>query len=340
MYKNFNIKELVEFTKTLKLLYVEDNEDAREALLSLLENFFDDIVVAVDGEDAIEKFKNGHFDLIISDIRMPKMNGIEFSKKVRKINMEIPIIIATAHKESGYIIECIEVGVNAYLLKPINFKHLQKVIKQTCEKIYYKRKNDEYEKGLEELVKIRTKELENSKYQFKEMANRDPLTNLYNRRYFNDVSEVLFSISKREEKPFALLMIDIDRFKNINDEYGHISGDQVLESIAKIFFSHIRSSDIAIRFGGEEFLILLPNTDNDGACALAEKIRIAIQNNEVVIDAHQKEIIKITVSIGIASCECHEDINIDDLLKRADKALYDAKRTGRNKSVFYQKKIC
>ncbi|WP_457743291.1 response regulator [Sulfurimonas sp.] len=128
MYKNIEITKLISFTKELKVLYVEDNKESQEALEALLGNYFSDITVVFDGIAAFEKFKSEKFDLIITDIRMPKMDGIELIRNIRTLNEDIPIIVSTAHKESDYLIKCIEMGVGGYLLKPINHKQLLKVI--------------------------------------------------------------------------------------------------------------------------------------------------------------------------------------------------------------------
>ena len=338
MYKKFSIVELIAFTQHLKVLYVEDNQATRESFLDLLSNFFTNIVIAIDGEEGFEKFQNENFDLIISDIRMPKLNGIEMSKKIREIDCTIPIIIATAHKENNLLLECIEVGVSAYLLKPINLKQLEKVVKQTCEKLYYMKKIEEYESSLEDLVRMRTKELEITKSKLEDMANKDPMTNLYNRRYFHDISETLLKISKREQLSFSMLMIDIDKFKNINDTYGHMIGDHVIQLLANIFQNLVRTSDIPIRFGGEEFIILLPNTDLKGATAIANKIRETIEKQKIVLDNNAQNTITFTVSIGVVeySPMIHTDIN--KLLHRVDAALYEAKRNGRNRVIVYQEK--
>jgi diguanylate cyclase (GGDEF)-like protein len=330
MYKRFTINELIGFTKTLKVLFVEDNQEAREALLDLLNNFFDEIIVAVDGEEGFKKFQAEPFDLVISDIRMPNADGIEMSKNIRSMDCTVPIIITTAHKESDLLLKSIEVGISAYLLKPINFKNLEKVIKQTCEKIYYFKRTQEYEHSLEQLVKERTQELELTKNRLQEMAHKDPMTNLYNRRYLHDISKTLFNISQREKKAFSILMIDIDRFKSINDQYGHMIGDSVIQLLADIFRDLIRASDIAIRFGGEEFIILLPNTEEEGAYEIASKIKNRVQN--------QRTIVGFTVSIGVSKCNFSENTDINKLLHKVDEALYKAKRDGRNRVVIYKSK--
>jgi diguanylate cyclase (GGDEF)-like protein len=338
MYHNFEIHELVDFTKKLKILYVEDNEEAREAILDLIKNFFNDITVAVDGQDGLSKFKDGVFDLVISDIRMPKMDGIEMIVEIRELQPDIPIIVATAHKETELLIDCIKIGVDGYLLKPINFTQLKKTIIQTCEKLYYKMKSFEHEKSLEELIRERTKELEATKAKLTEMVNIDTLTNLYNRRYFNEISKNIFNIAKREKRKFSALMVDIDRFKIVNDTYGHLVGDEVLIVISNILLKSIRASDIAVRFGGEEFVILLPNTNIDGASRIAQKIKHTIETKEININDKNNHILKLTVSIGVSECDCLYDKDIDNIIHRSDEALYEAKRTGRNRIVIYEKK--
>jgi diguanylate cyclase (GGDEF)-like protein len=339
MYNKFDITKLINFTKTLKVLYVEDNSKSRESLLLLIGNFFDDIVIAKDGQEGLEKFNQEKFDLIISDIRMPVMNGIEMCKNIRENNHKynIPIIITTAHNESDILLECIKLNIHGFLLKPINLKQLEKVIRNVCEKIYYQKKSLEYEQTLEQLVKDRTKELEIAKEKLTTMANKDPLTNLYNRRYFTDIASNIQELAKRNNEPLSALMIDIDRFKNINDTYGHDVGDDVIVNIANILLQHTRKSDIVVRFGGEEFVILLPNTNIDGAAKIAEKIRVNIENQTIKLD--ENSTIKTTVSIGVSQCSNSNNLNIENLIKRTDVALYEAKRSGKNKVVIYEKSI-
>ena len=191
------------------------------------------------------------------------------------------------------------------------------------------KKNKEYEEHLEELVKQKSQEL-------LELVNKDPLTNLYNRRYFNEISSLLFNLSKREKSSLSTLMIDIDHFKAINDTYGHLTGDKVLKNIADNLLSIIRETDVAIRFGGEEFVILLPNTALEGAKSIAQKICDTIAQEEVeALTDDACMIIKYTVSIGITICDCENDINIDNLIQRSDAALYKAKNSGRNRVVIY-----
>ena len=160
-----------------------------------------------------------------------------------------------------------------------------------------------------------------------EMASLDPLTGILNRRYFFDLAFESFKQAHRYSWNLAILMIDIDNFKLINDNYGHAAGDKVLTSIVDRLKVHLRDSDIFCRYGGEEFIILMPSTDNRSAALAAERLRLAIAEDEFKTD---KIAVSITLSIGIASLDRSRDFSIDDLVKRADEALYQAKQAGRN----------
>lgn len=168
-------------------------------------------------------------------------------------------------------------------------------------------------------------------YKLKKLSNIDPLTNLYNRRYFGEVSKKLLNLALRNNQNICIAILDIDFFKKINDTYGHNVGDEVLKLITKNMNKYIRKSDVLARIGGEEFAILLNNTNEENAFLLAEKIRIAIENLNYI--NNNKEI-KTTISLGISQLT-QEDYDLDSIIIRADKALYEAKNTGRNKSVIY-----
>ena len=339
MYKDLEMKKLLGFTKTLKMLYVEDNKSSREAFCGLLENFFSDITFASNGEEGLKKFKSSNFDLVITDIKMPKMSGIEMMQAIREIDEDIPLIVSTAHQNQEFLMSCIELGVNGYLLKPINHKQLIRVVKYVCGRLYYIQENKKYENSLEQLVKERTKELEATKTELTLLVNRDSLTNLYNRRYFDDISKTLLSLAHREKDSLSLMMIDIDRFKTINDTYGHLVGDIVLKELAFTLLKTTRTSDVVIRFGGEEFLILLPHTDLEGAEKIAVKIRNHVKNLKINIKDSVDKIVKFTVSIGVTECYCSDDEDIDTIVRRTDEAMYEAKHNGRDRIVIYKKDI-
>jgi len=171
-------------------------------------------------------------------------------------------------------------------------------------------------------MKEREKEL-------KLMASIDPMTKLYNRRYFAQVGERLLKLAKREKTSLSVIMIDIDNFKKVNDTYGHKIGDDVIIAISDKIKFVSRESDVVCRFGGEEFIVLLPNTDIDGAIIIANKIRDSIQNIEIPLNNNKN--IHITVSVGVSIVYIESDLNLEASIKRADDALYRAKENGKNR---------
>lgn len=183
-------------------------------------------------------------------------------------------------------------------------------------------------RSLEQKVEERTKEL-------KELAIRDPLTNLYNRRYLTEVSQDLLLLAKRNNTPLSVLMIDIDNFKNVNDTYGHDIGDKVIKLLAEKLIQQVRDSDVISRIGGEEFAVILPNVAINYAKNKAEKIRKEIEL--IKINIKDNITLSFTISIGISTFDLIRNSNFEDLLKESDKALYKAKESGRNNVIIYSK---
>jgi len=178
-------------------------------------------------------------------------------------------------------------------------------------------------------LKLQEKKLLKTQQILLEQVQKDPLTKLYNRRYFADVSKDILSISKREKSSICIIMADVDNFKSVNDTYGHLAGDKVLKEISRRLRSMSRESDVIARYGGEEFIILIPNTELDGAQQFAEKIRASIAYPLFEID--DKLSIRVTISIGLAHMHTQEDSTIENIFVRADKALYEAKNSGKNR---------
>ncbi len=182
---------------------------------------------------------------------------------------------------------------------------------------------EHYSNNLEEIVEQRTEIL-------KWLAITDPLTGLYNRRYFMEQLEQEFKRSRRYERDLSLLMIDIDFFKRINDTFGHQTGDLVLRKISSIVESQLRDADLAFRFGGEEFMVILPETSLQDASNVAERTRTEIMHSYY---HHDESEFNVTVSIGIISVKCNQVESIDSLIKKVDDNLYMAKKSGRNQIV-------
>ena len=165
--------------------------------------------------------------------------------------------------------------------------------------------------------------------ELKLLASTDSMTKLYNRRYFTEISEKVLYLSKREKKKLSILILDIDRFKVVNDTYGHQFGDEVLIALSRLLVEHQRKSDIVCRYGGEEFVILLPNTSVENAAKIAEKIRILVESLTMSSPSNKK--FKFTISLGVAQVDIEYEEDIKFALKRADDALYEAKNSGRNR---------
>ena len=179
----------------------------------------------------------------------------------------------------------------------------------------------------------KTQALNEAQEALKIQASHDYLTNVHNRRYFQLIAKDMIRAAKREDSDLSVIMIDVDRFKQVNDTYGHSVGDQTLKHIVSILCETVRESDIVARIGGEEFAILPLSTDLEGAAELAEKLREAVSTHPVRID--DKTDIPVTISLGVASVDVHTDINIDNSLNTSDQALYKAKQSGRNKVAVY-----
>ena len=165
------------------------------------------------------------------------------------------------------------------------------------------------------------------------LASTDPMTQLYNRRYFSELATTVVKLAKRSGLVYSIIMVDIDNFKRINDTYGHAVGDEVIVALAKAIKYNSRESDIVSRWGGEEFIVLLPQTDMKGAMVIAEKLRENVQNLHVVTPSEEK--LSFTISLGVASVDMDACCHLEELINNADKALYIAKGNGRNRVELY-----
>ena len=433
------------FLSELTLLYVEDDPTVRELLAPRLKRVVREIFVAEDGEDGYSQYLEHKPDLILTDISMPKLNGIEMSKKIKEKDPDMSIVILSAHSDSSFLLDAIEYGITGYLMKPINKQKLfevleknakiicldkinvlqqnqikqQQVILQTIidnqqnicfitdfnhisfanraflnffyishidefnakfthvEDIFIADKNNihkdivsDYE-GIDRLnfgkiffheinsiddakkiVSIKDKDsqirlfylnisrVEEDKDQFlinltditkmgeekiviEQKAYRDGLTNIFNRHKFDELFVVELERVKRYKFPMSIAILDIDHFKQFNDNYGHLIGDEVLVMMADNLANKLRKSDIYARWGGEEFVILFTETKLDDAIICSNNIRKNIEELE------HKTAGKITVSFGVTQYQ--ENDTIESLFKRCDDALYIAKENGRNR---------
>ena len=291
------------------ILAVDDNSNNLFTLRSLLEDEFENIEMqeALNYQEALQKVIITPPDLILLDVQMPEVDGFELANMLKSDSQtkDIPIIFLTAFfKEDEFIQRGYNLGAVDYLTKPIEETRLYNKIKFHIQM---------YEQ--EQKLKQRNETL-------KKQSTTDQLTKLYNRQYFDETIEKEIHRSNRYETALSMIIADIDFFKKVNDTYGHIAGDNILADFSAIIKENIRLTDMAFRYGGEEFVILLPSTTAQDAKQLAKKLRLVVKNHTF------KDPKSITCSYGISQYEKEE--TKESFFKKADDALYFVKNNGRD----------
>jgi diguanylate cyclase (GGDEF)-like protein/PAS domain S-box-containing protein len=451
-----------ELLSTKNILYIEDDLTTSEEVSFFLKNYIANLYIAKNGLEGLELFNSNHIDLVITDIQMPIMDGLSMSKKIKEENNLIPIIIVSAFNETDMLLEAINLGIDAYLIKPLSLSKLIKKIEvvltpieikkelydsneklkllkklEATEKelLIYKERVDfafratqealwdwnikennlyiserwkemlgydnkdiqknniqiwidsVYEKDMEDVKRFifnifankisryelkyrqvqknknliwiltravveydqdgnpirmigtnqditkekeKEKELKEAKMIAEKLSITDGLTGLYNRRYFNKQIGKELNRSKRDKKHIAFLMLDVDHFKQYNDTYGHLQGDDALMAIAEVLKEFtVRAEDTAFRLGGEEFGIIFFPKDIDETKTYAQNILNKIESLQI---EHKNNLSSkyITVSLGIIFKEFDLDLSMDEIYQKADEALYYSKVNGRN----------
>ena len=285
------------------ILIVDDSSVQLSQTVNILERMKFKIVTATNGLEAYGILHNSNikFSLVLTDFNMPKMDGMDLTLKIREEfdKDELSVIVLSASDTPSLSSQFISVGANDFLNKPYSEIELITRINSNLEL-------------LELFEKTR------------DMANKDFMTGSYNRRYFFEAGQSIFAKAKRAQKDIAVAMFDIDKFKNINDTYGHDVGDVAIIEVANILNKHLRQSDLVARFGGEEFCVLLENITLDEIEVLFEEIRLVFEKN--IIKVNNLEI-SFTTSIGI--CYGMED-DLEAMIKKSDDGLYFCKNNGRN----------
>ena len=297
-----------------RLLIVEEREQAFRRLATLLDHVADCDHVS-DPQQALFVAAEGGYECVVVSSRAGGADPLRLCSQLRSLDRTrfVPIVLLAEPGEDERIARGLELGVNDYLVRPIDGNELAARIKtQVRRKKYHD-------------------ELRSSVTQSIEMAVTDGLTGLHNRRYLDTHLRTLFERAQRRGRPLSLLIADIDRFKSINDTYGHDGGDDVLREFSRRLRRNVRGLDLACRYGGEEFVIVMPETDPAVAGMVAERIRAEIESTPFAIQAAAKAI-SVTASFGVATMAAAPD-NPERLLKRADTALYEAKTGGRNRVV-------
>ena len=304
----------------MKILIAEDDNVTRHILEKSVTEMDFEVVSCENGHDAWKILQSENAPhLLILDWMMPGLDGLEICRRVRERAGEqyTFIMLLTSKGEQDDFVKGMEAGADDYVVKPFNHNDLRVRLKAGRRIVELN----------EELLYVRDN--------LEKQATHDKLTGLYNRHFMVEILEKEFSRALRHQSDLSCLLLDLDNFKDVNDTFGHTFGDLVLREFSAGLEQNIRKSDISIRYGGEEFMVLLPNTGIAGAQNIAEKIRATCEKKRYD-DGHNST--TVTVSIGIASIKQHQLIDDKEIVACADKALYRSKAEGRNRITVYMKK--
>lgn len=313
----------------MNILVVDDELAIRELVGEILSGEGHEVTLAENGEDALEKFNLTWHEIVFSDIRMPKMTGIELLAEVKKINQNTQFIIMTSHASIDNSIGALKKGAFDYILKP--FEDLD-IVADAANRAVANLSGIRRQQYLLNTLNRQNEELGHLNKKFREMAIRDGLTGLFNHRYAKERLEAEFDRSKRFGRDLSVLFMDLDNFKFYNDTHGHQAGDDVLQMLAALMTDAVRDSDTLARWGGEEFIVIAPETGEEEGCELAERVREAVAKHSFPNGENQPLGI-VSLSVGIASRSDSIE-SYEQLVGFADDAVYAAKDSGRNRTVF------
>ncbi|HKW12026.1 MAG TPA: diguanylate cyclase [Gemmatimonadaceae bacterium] len=305
-----------------RILIVDDHEDNVELLRARLEAWGYSTESARDGGQALAKVEAEPPDLILLDVMMPHIDGMEVARRVKSnTNLPfIPIIMQTALDSTENKVQGLEAGADDYITKPIEFPELKARVRSMLRI-----------KRLQEELEERERQLLEANERLRYMSQTDGLTGLDNRRHIEQQLDDMFAHAKRLNEPLSCVMCDLDRFKTVNDSYGHHAGDAVLKQFARILKNEAREKvDRVGRYGGEEFMLLLPGTVLDAAVTFSERVRKEVESRTFTFDGGT---VKRTASFGVAGWPHPRITSCDELVRAADDALYVAKETGRNRAI-------
>jgi two-component system cell cycle response regulator len=268
-------------------------------------------IVENDPQAALMRLAEGNFDLLVASINLSGADGLRLCSQVRSLDRtrHLPIIIIVESGDEARLLRALDMGINDYVMRPVDRPELLARVKTQIKR---KRYSEYLRDRLQETM---------------ELSVTDPLTGLYNRRYMESHLRTLIGEALRNGRTLSILVADIDHFKQVNDTYGHDAGDAVLKEFSERFRRNTRGVDLACRLGGEEFVIIMPDTDLSRACQIGERVRDCVAAAPFLI-GHDKRI-NVTASVGLATLMGGGDTP-ESLYKRADNALYAAKRRGRN----------
>ena len=310
----------------IKILIADDEEIIRDLLTEHLTDEGFRVVAVPSGEEALEIFRVDSNHLVITDIRMGKMSGVQLLEAIKKIDSDAQVIMITSHASLDTAVATLRAGAYDYIFKPFeDLDQVTEVVRRAMDKIRLIHQNRQLIENLEQNNLM----MELANETLMELAVRDGLTGLFNFRHFRHVLSEELARAARYERKMCLIMLDVDNFKLYNDTHGHPAGDEVLKTLANILNKRLRDVDRSARYGGEEFLVLLPETDLEKGRTVAEDLRVQMENYPFHGRESQPQGC-VTISLGVAEFP-HDGSDVDSLIKKADEALYRAKNGGRNR---------
>lgn len=298
------------------ILIVDDDAGIRESMNDFLERAGYKTSTASSAEEALELLKTNIINVVITDIMMPGMSGLELTDLIKK-DYNADVIVMTGYSKDYSYEEAVDKGASDFICKPIRFEELLLRLKRVLKE--------------RQLAQERVRMLK----RLEEMAITDHLTKLYNSRHFYNQLDIEVDRSRRYKRPLSLLFLDIDFFKQYNDAFGHLEGDKVLAGLGQLIKLCLRTMDTAYRYGGEEFTIILPETNCEEAAVVADRIRTVVEAKD--LSPEPEKVANITISIGITEYSPNE--RISTFVQRADNAMYISKQKGRNRiSTLFKEK--
>jgi len=297
-----------------RVLLVDDRKSSYERLAAMIADE-QTIDVEPDPSEALFRAAEGNYDVLIISLGLENFDGLRLCSQVRSLERtrNVPLLAIAEPEDNSRLVRGLEIGVNDFLLRPIDRNEmLARVRTQVRRRRYTERLRDNVQMSIE-------------------MAITDALTGLHNRRYMESHLSTLVEQAASRGKPLTVLVLDIDYFKSVNDTHGHDAGDEVLREFSQRLKKSIRGIDLACRYGGEEFVVVMPETDMAVATMVAERLRRRIASEPFPI-SQGTNAVEVTISIGLAARTSASD-SAANILKRADQALYRAKRDGRNRVV-------
>lgn len=318
--------------ETLKLLVIEDDVDQRDLIVETIRQAFGESAEVTGVESKREALGQDlkRFDLILSDYNLPDASGLELLSAIRS-RCSTPVIMVTGENVGQIATEAIRKGATDYVVKTGEYLFtIPLVVQKNLTVAKIKRENEQLRLELERAladVCDKNAQLEKSLAKVEELAATDPLTGLYNRRHFGRVLEQLFAETQRYEKDLSCVMIDLDKYKKLNDTYGHQVGDELLILAGKVISANLRRMDVAARYGGDEFVLLLPQANAEHAENVAQRIRQEFKPASALLLKLREG---VSMSIGVGSVGTGTPAHAEQLIALADAALYRAKEGGRD----------